>query len=120
MNKNLNQYKPVRKLFVSKTLYNFVNKELLKKTKIEPKQFWHGLDRSLYQLRLKNEKLLQTRSNIQNLINYWHINNKGKKFNFNKYKNFLLEIGYLKKKVTTLRYKLKMLTMKSQKYLGLS
>ena len=98
MNKNLNQYKPVRKLFVSKILYNFVNKELLRKTKIKPKQFWHGLDRSLYQLRLKNEKLLQTRSNIQNLINYWHINNKGKKFNFNKYKKFLLEIGYLKKK----------------------
>ena len=98
MNKNLNQYKPVRNLFVSKVLYNFVNKELLRKTKIKPKQFWHGLDRSLYQLRLKNEKLLQTRSNIQNLINYWHINNKGKKFNFNKYKKFLLEIGYLKKK----------------------
>ena len=67
MNKNLNQYKPVRKLFVSKVLYNFVNKELLRKTKIKPKRFWHGLDRSLYQLRLKNEKLLNTRSNLQNL-----------------------------------------------------
>ncbi len=98
MNKNLNQYKPVRKLFVSKVLYNFVNKELLRKTKIKPKQFWYGLDRSLYQLRLKNEKLLQTRSNLQNLINQWHVNNKNKKFNFNKNKNFLLEIGYLKKK----------------------
>ncbi len=98
MNKNLNQYKSVRKLFVSKILYNFVNKELLKKTKIKPKQFWYGLDRSLHQLRYKNEKLLQTRKNIQSLINHWHINNKNKKFNFNKYKKFLLEIGYLKKK----------------------
>ena len=107
MNKNLNQYKPVRKLFVSKVLYNFVNKELLRKTKIKPKQFWYGLDRSLNQLRLKNEKLLQTRSNIQNLINQWHKNNKDKKFNFNKYKNFLLEIGYLKKKSTNFKIQTK-------------
>ena len=103
MSKNLNQYKSVRKLFVSKILYNFVNKELLKKTKIKPKQFWYGLDRSLYQLRIKNEKLLQTRTNIQNSINRWHINNKDKKFNFNKYKKFLLEIGYLKKKITNFK-----------------
>jgi len=103
MSKNLNQYKSVRKLFVSKILYNFVNKELLKKTKIKPKQFWYGLDRSLYQLRIKNEKLLQTRTNIQNSINRWHINNKDKKFNFNKYKKFLLEIGYLKKKTTNFK-----------------
>ena len=107
MNKNLNQYKSVRKLFVSKILYNFVNKELLKKTKIKPKQFWYGLDRALYQLRPKNEKLLQTRTNIQNLINHWHINNKDKKFNFNKYKKFLLEIGYLKKKTTNFKIQTK-------------
>tara|TARA_Y100001970_G_scaffold291708_1_gene429939 strand:- start:3779 stop:5935 length:2157 start_codon:yes stop_codon:yes gene_type:complete len=107
MNKNLNQYKSVRKLFVSKILYNFVNKELLKKTKIKPKQFWYGLDRSLHQLRYKNEKLLQTRKNIQSLINHWHINNKNKKFNFNKYKKFLLEIGYLKKKTANFKIQTK-------------
>tara|TARA_Y100001936_G_scaffold250273_1_gene302636 strand:- start:3398 stop:5554 length:2157 start_codon:yes stop_codon:yes gene_type:complete len=107
MNKNLNQYKSVRKLFVSKILYNFVNKELLKKTKIKPKQFWYGLDRSLHQLRYKNEKLLQTRKNMQSLINHWHINNKNKKFNFNKYKKFLLEIGYLKKKTANFKIQTK-------------
>ena len=98
MNKNLNHYKSVRNLFVNKTLYNFINKELLKKTKIKPKQFWHGLDKSLYQLRVKNEKLLQTRKKLQDLIDQWHIRNKDKKFNLDKYKKFLLEIGYLKKK----------------------
>ena len=44
------------------------------------------------------KRVLQTRSNIQNLANQWHVNNKDKKFNFNKYKKFLLEIDYLKKK----------------------
>ena len=33
MNKILNKYLQVGKLFVSKVLYNFVNKELLKKNK---------------------------------------------------------------------------------------
>ena len=33
MNKIQNKYQPVGKLFVSKVLYNFVNKELLKKNK---------------------------------------------------------------------------------------
>ena len=68
MNKIQNEYLPVEKLFVSKVLYNFVNKELLKKTKIKSKQFWYGLDKSLYYLREKNERLLQTRKDIQNSI----------------------------------------------------
>ena len=55
MNKIKNQYLLVGKLFVSKILYNFVNKELLKKTKIKSKQFWSGLEKSLYFLRDKNE-----------------------------------------------------------------
>ena len=37
MNKIKNEYQLVGKLFVSKILYNFVNKELLKKTKIKIK-----------------------------------------------------------------------------------
>ena len=107
MNKNLNHYKSVRNLFVNKTLYNFINKELLKKTKIKPKQFWHGLDKSLYQLRVKNEKLLQTRKKLQDLIDQWHIRNKDKKFNLDKYKKFLLEIGYLKKKTSNFKIQTK-------------
>ena len=79
MNKIKNEYQPVGKLFVSKVLYNFVNKELLKKTKIKSKQFWYGLDKSLYYLREKNERLLQTRKDLQNSIDDWHLKNKGKK-----------------------------------------
>ena len=112
MNKIKNKYQSVGKLFVSKILYNFVNKELLKKTKIKPKQFWSGLDKSLYFLRDKNEKLLQTRKDLQKSIDEWHLKNKGKKFNINKYKKFLLKIGYLKKKLQILKFKQKMLMMK--------
>ena len=53
MNKIKNKYLPVGEKV-------FVNKELLKKTKIKSKQFWYGLEKSLYYLRVKNERLLQT------------------------------------------------------------
>ncbi len=98
MNKIKNEYQLVGKLNVSKILYNFVNRELLKGTQIKPKLFWSGLDKSLYSLREKNDKLLQTRKDLQNLIDEWHLKNKGTKFNIIKYKRFLLNIGYLKKK----------------------
>ena len=107
MNKMQNKYLPVGKLFVSKVLYNFVNKELLKKTKIKPKQFWYGLDKSLYYLREKNERLLQTRKDLQKSIDEWHLKNKGKKFNIKDYKKFLLKIGYLKKKCTNFKIQTK-------------
>ena len=110
MDKIKNKYQAVGKLFVNKILYNFVNKELLKNTKIKTKFFWSGLDKSLYYLRHKNEKLLQTRKDLQNLIDEWHLKNKEKKFNINKYKKFLLNIGYLKKKLRILKFKLKVLT----------
>ena len=103
MNKFKNEYKLTGKLYVSKILYNFVNKELLKETKIKPKLFWSGLEKSLYFLREKNEKLLQTRKDLQSSINEWHLKNKDTKFNLNKYKRFLLEIGYLKKKTTNFK-----------------
>ena len=109
MNKIKNEYQSVGKLFVSKVLYNFVNKELLAKTKIKPKLFWHGLDKSFYYLRGKNEKLLQIRKDLQNSIDEWHLKNKRKKFNTKNYKKFLFKIGYLKKKTSN---------FKMQKYQG--
>ena len=61
MDKIKNKYKSVGRLFVSKNLYNFVLNELLRKTKIKPKQFWSGLEKTLYNLREKNENLIKIR-----------------------------------------------------------
>ena len=107
MSKFKNKYKSIGKLFVSTILYNFVNKELLKKTKIKQAHFWSGLEKSLYNLKEKNEKLIQIRKDLQNLIDEWHIKNKGNKFNLNRYKMFLLEIGYLKKKISNFKIQTK-------------
>jgi len=107
MSKFKNKYKSIGKLFVSTILYNFVNKELLKKTKIKQAHFWSGLEKSLYNLKEKNEKLIQIRKDLQNLIDEWHVKNKGNKFNLNRYKRFLLEIGYLKKKISNFKIQTK-------------
>ena len=107
MNKSKNEYQSVGKIYVSKVLYNFVNRELLKQTKINPKKFWAGLDKSLYHLKEKNEKLLQTRIYLQDAINKWHSENKEKKIDLNEYKKYLLQIGYLKKKTPNFKIQTK-------------
>ena len=107
MKKIKKNYKLIGRLFVDKILYNFVNNELLRNTKINSKRFWSGLDKSLYILRDKNEKLLQIRKEYQNLIDKWHIKNKAKKFNLSNYKKFLSNIGYLKKNVQNFKIQTK-------------
>ena len=64
MDKIKNEYQVVGKLFVNKILYSFVNKDLLKETKIKPSHFWSGFEKSLHSLREKNEKLLQIKKNL--------------------------------------------------------
>ena len=107
MDKIKKNYQKVSKLYVSKILYQFVNKELLRKTQINPKKFWVGLDRSFYSLREKNEKLIQIRKEFQNSINEWHLDNKSKKFSLIKYKKFLFNIGYLKKNISNFKIQTK-------------
>ena len=95
------------KIYVDKLLYNFVNKELLLKTNISTQKFWRGLDKTLNTLRYKNEELLQTRDDLQSSINNWHIRHKNKLFKVDKYKKFLVKIGYLKKKTSSFKIQTK-------------
>jgi len=95
--KNLKEYKSVGSLYVSKELLKFVNNEVLKGTKIKPKNFWSGFEKSLHILKPKNEKLIDIRESIQKKIDDWHIQNKDNEFNLATYKKFLYSINYLKK-----------------------
>ena len=52
---NLKEYTNVGSLYVSKELLKFVNNEVLKGTKIKPKNFWSGFEKSLHILKPKNE-----------------------------------------------------------------
>ena len=66
--KNLKEYTNVGSLYVSKELLKFVNNEVLKGTKIKPKNFWGGFEKSLNILKPKNEKLIDIRA-----VSYTHL-----------------------------------------------
>ena len=88
-------YVNVNNLKVSSILLKFVNEEVLKDTNITAEKFWLGFDKSVHELAPKNRELLKKRKDLQNKINKWHIQNKGKNIQIDEYKEFLKEIGYL-------------------------
>ncbi len=91
-----NSYQKVNNLKVSKDLLTFINEELLKDTSISPEKFWRGFDNAIHELSPKNKELINKRQDLQRKIDSWHIENKGKEIELEKYKKFLKEIGYLK------------------------
>ena len=91
------KYISINNLKVSEILFNFINDDLLKNTKIAKEYFWKGFDKAGHELAPINKDLLKKRDIIQKQIDEWHIKNKGNQINLEEYKNFLHEIGYLKK-----------------------
>ena len=59
------------KLSVAENLLNFVNKELLPGTGIDPKKFWNEFDNAVHELAPKNKKLLAIRDEMQKKIDGW-------------------------------------------------
>jgi malate synthase len=84
-------------LQVAKVLYDFVNQEALPGTGLDRDHFWMDFGKLVSDLAPKNKALLAERDKIQEQIDAWHKENKS--FHFDKYKEFLQEIGYLEKPV---------------------
>ena len=91
------KYISINSLKVSENLSNFISEELLNEIDISPEKFWIGLEKVVNELAPKNKELINLREDLQKKIDAWHIKNKSNKFDINKYKKFLSEIGYLKK-----------------------
>jgi malate synthase len=62
-------------------------------SQVDQNQFWAGFEKIIKDLTPKNKELLAKRDVLQTKINRWHRENKD--FNFDRYKAFLEEIGYL-------------------------
>ncbi len=90
------KYIKINNLQVSEKLSSFVSEELLKDTHVSTENFWMGLEKTLDELTPKNKELIKFREDLQKKIDDWHIKNKGKEFDLDEYKKFLLQIGYLK------------------------
>ena len=91
------KYVKINSLSVSRDLLNFINEEALPGTNLKEKKFWAGLEKLINELASENKDLIDVRRKLQLEIDRWHLINKGKKNNLNKYKSFLKKIGYLKK-----------------------
>lgn len=90
----MEHYIQVGKLQVASELYRFIGEEALPGSGIDEGRFWADLERLISDLAPKNKALLAKRDELQNRINEWH-RKSGENFDFNAYKSFLSEIGYL-------------------------
>ena len=78
------KYLKIENLSVSEKLVKFINSELLPGTKISNKRFWKGFSKSAHELSPINKKLLEKREKLQKMIDAWHKDRKGNRFNIKK------------------------------------
>ncbi|MFC0272741.1 malate synthase G [Metabacillus herbersteinensis] len=90
----MKDYLKVGNLQVAPALYEFINSEAIPESGLKSEQFWSGLETLVNDLTPKNKELLAQRDEIQSQINAWYRENN-ESFDFNKYKSFLEELGYL-------------------------
>ena len=86
------KYIKINSFKVSESLSKFIDEELLKDLDITTEKFWSGFEKSVNELAPKNKELISFRENLQKKIDEWHIENKGREINLDKYKKFLIEI----------------------------
>ena len=82
-------------LDISSSLEEFVKTELLPGLDISANYFWSSFEELLNKFYKRNQDLLNKREELQNQIDEWHIKNRNSEFNLEKYKKFLIEIGYI-------------------------
>ena len=82
-------------LKISSSLEDFTKKEVLPGLNISPHYFWSSFENLVEKFSSRNKNLLIKRSELQEKIDHWHIQNRNKELNLDEYKNFLTDIGYL-------------------------
>ncbi len=82
-------------LQVATELHRFITDEALPGTGIDAAAFWSGVDQLIHRLTPINRELLAKRDALQAKIDEYHKAHRGDGFQFDHYKAFLEEIGYL-------------------------
>ncbi|MBD8038078.1 malate synthase G [Solibacillus sp. A46] len=98
----MTNYVQVGNLQVADVLLQFINEQVLPDSGVEQQVFWAGFDQLIHELAPENKALLAHRDQLQDKINQWHKENKGN-FEFDSYKAFLEQIGYVEPKVEDFR-----------------
>ena len=94
----MTNYVEVGNLQVAEQLADFINTRVLPDSGVEQGAFWAGFDQLIHELAPENKALLARRDELQIKINDWHKENKDS-FEFESYKTFLQDIGYLEPKI---------------------
>lgn len=84
-------------LQIARELYEFINEKVIPQSGVSQEAFWSGFGRLVKDLAPKNKALLAKRDDMQEKIHAWHKANK--EIDFQAYKAFLEEIGYLEPEV---------------------
>ncbi|MEO1563976.1 MAG: malate synthase G [Pseudomonadota bacterium] len=82
-------------LQVEAELAEFIEGQALPGTRVATDAFWSGLADLVHEMGPKNRDFLAIRDDIKKKIDAWHIERRGQAFDFDAYKAFLTEIGYL-------------------------
>jgi len=76
-------------------LDEFLTSEVLPDLNITSDHFWQSLEAIVQEFGPRNRELLDLRETLQQKIDDWHLSHKGQTHDFESYKSFLKEIGYL-------------------------
>ena len=85
----------MERLRIDQSLHDFVNLEAIPGTGVQEQAFWHGFAALVQALAPRNAALLRRRDLLQSKIDAWHREYPGPAFDHPRYKQYLLEIGYL-------------------------
>ena len=82
-------------LEVDRLLHDFVVREAIPGTGVDAGHFWRGFASLVRRLSPRNAELLSKRNHLQSQIDAWHLRNPGRGFDPVRYREHLIEIGYL-------------------------
>ncbi len=81
------------KLSISTSLHALLEQEIAPDLNLDTAKFWQDFQKIAEKYIPINENLLKKREELQTKIDEWHLSNKN--FDFDSYKSFLKDIGYL-------------------------
>ncbi len=81
------------KLSISTSLHALLEQEIAPDLNLDSAKFWQDFQKIAEKYIPINENLLKKREELQTKIDEWHLSNKD--FDFDSYKSFLKDIGYL-------------------------
>ncbi|MCX4094152.1 malate synthase G [Nocardia sp. alder85J] len=82
-------------LRVARELRDFVEREAIPGTGVDPAEFWAGAERLIGELAPRTRELLLRRTELQDKLDAWHAEHRGANFDAVAYREYLTEIGYL-------------------------